>query len=38
MPNAKDTPADKAQAPELWDANDLARYSKGVPQLGLPAR
>ena len=28
MPNAKDAPADKAQALELWDANDVARYLK----------
>lgn len=26
MPNTKDAPAD--EAPELWDANDVARYLK----------
>ena len=28
MTNTKDAPAADAQAPELWDANDVARYLK----------
>ena len=28
MATTKDMPAGEAQAPELWDANDVARYIK----------